>query len=218
MRASIQAHIRPYRQEDRQRLIDICCDCAFLGEPIDQIFMDREWFGSVVILPYLILEPEHTWVAEVDGEVVGYLTGSIQPLFGYFRAQLVVMQVSQLAMNLFLGQYDTHPRSKQFAQFVMQKGLLQIPSHPGNTSHFHFNVQRPYRGEGIGKKLLAAFETLLRLEELHQYYAEVMSSSAWRRESYFKDLGYEIYDRVQTTVFETELETPLYILCVLRRL
>lgn len=215
---NIQAHIRLYMPEDRQRLFDICCDCAFLGEPIDRIFMDREWFGSVMILPYLILEPERTWVAEVDGEVVGYLTGSTFPIFGYFRAQLVVMRVAQLAMNNYLGLYDTHPRSKQFVQFVIQHGLLQIPAHPGNTAHFHFNVQRPYRGQGIGKKLITTFESLLRSEGLRQYYAEVMSSSAWRPESHYRRLGYEIYDRIRTSVFEPELETPLYVLSVLHRL
>lgn len=216
--SSFQAYVRPYIIQDQQRLYDICCDCAFLGEPIDQIFMDREWFGAVMVLPYLILEPEHTWVAEVDGEVVGYLTASTSPLFGYFRFQLVVTRVAQLVMNLVLGQYDIHPRSKQFAQFVIQKGLSQIPSHPRNTGHFHFNVQRPFRGQGIGKKLIAAFETMLRSEGLHQYYAEVMSSNVWRPESYFQKLGYKIYDKLPTTVFESELENPLYVLCVLRQL
>ena len=216
--SEFQAHIRPYIPQDRQRIFDICCDCAFLGDPIDQIFIDREWFGSVMIFPYLVLEPEHTWVAEVDDQVVGYLTGSIYPLFGYYRVQLVVLRVSQLAINLFLNQYDAHPRSKQFAQFVIQKGLSQIPSHPRNTGHFHFNVQRPYRGQGIGKKLIAAFEALLRSKGMHQYYAEVMSSGAWRPESYFKALGYECYDKVATTIFEAELEKPLYVLCVVRQL
>ncbi len=79
-------------------------------------------------------------------------------------------------------------------------------------------MQRPYRGGGIGKKLLAAYESMLRSEGLHQYYAEAMSSSTWKPESHYSRLGYEIYNRKRTTVFEPELETPLYVLCVLRRL
>jgi GNAT superfamily N-acetyltransferase len=209
--------IRPYQENDKRRIYDICCDSAFLGNRIDDIFVDREWFASLVILPYLILEPQHTWVAECDGRVVGYLTGSVEENFGYYRLEMVVVRVVQLGVNYLCGLYDHHPRSKQFVRFVMKNGLLQIPKHPEKSAHFHFNVEPEYRARGVGKKLLNAFKDMLKSKGLGQYYAEVMCSENRKPESYYERLGYQIYDRVKTDIFFPEIAEPVYVVCVYKQ-
>ena len=212
--------VRRYNPEgnDRIQINSICCDSAFLGNPIDPIFMDRSWFARNMILPYLILEPDYTWVVDTGGGVVGYLTASVTPVFGYLRAYMVATNVLlELIPNYVLGKYDHHPRSKRFAEFVITNGLSQIPRHPQNAAHFHFNIHKDYRGQGLGKRLLGVFEESLSSRGIERYYAEVMSSPTWRPEPYFTRLGYKIYDKVKTTVFEPEVE-DLYVLCVIRDL
>ncbi|MGC1951180.1 MAG: GNAT family N-acetyltransferase [Gammaproteobacteria bacterium] len=187
-----------------------------MGSPIDPIFSDRSWFANAMVTPYLLWEPEHTWVAEYDGHLVGYLTGSLTETFGYVRAYMLATQVLvELIPRYVTGRYDAHPRSKRFAEFVINQGLLQIPKHPQNTAHFHFNVSASHRHQGLGGRLLSAFEETLKANGKRRYYAEVMSSATEKSERHFAALGYRIYDKVKTTIFEPEV-TDLYVLCVVR--
>ena len=201
---------------DRAGIAKVCCDSAFLGKPIDDIFSDREWFANTVITPYLTLEPRHTWVAETNGEVVGYLTGSTQEIFGYLRTYIVAARMLfELMPNYYIGKYDSHPRSRRFAEFVIAEGLFQVPKHPENAAHFHFNVLAHHRHRGIGTLLLQRFEHALKELGIDHYYAEVMSAESWRPPEYYTNLGYHIFDSVPTTVFEPEIE-DLHVLCIHR--
>lgn len=201
---------------DRGEIETICCESAFLGSPIDPIFSDRSWFAKAMVTPYLLWEPEHTWVAEYDGRLVGYLTGSLTDTFGYLRAYMLATNVLvELIPSYVTGKYDDHPRSKRFAEFIITQGLLQIPKHPHNTAHFHFNVSASHRHQGIGSRLLSAFEDALKAKGMNRYYVEVMSSATKKSDCYFEALGYRIYDKVKTTIFEPEV-TNLYVLCIVR--
>ena len=204
---------------DRAQIQQVCCDCAFLGEPIDSVFHDRVWFANTVVTPYLILEPQHTWVAVAKGRVVGYLTGSLTTAFPYLRAYMVTIGVLvELIPNYMAGKYDGHPRSKHFAETVMRNALAEIPRHPKKAAHFHFNVAQHHRHRGVGTRLIAEFEQAVRAtRSLSQYYAEVMSSPTIRPATYFEQLGYQIYDSVKTTIFEPEV-SDLNVLCVVRPL
>lgn len=218
MAHSVKIAIRKYEpwSNDRSAIGDICCDAAFLGSPIDSIFSDRPWFAEAMVAPYLVWEPEHTWVAEREGQVVGYLTGSLTASFGYVRAYLLATNVLTSLMPRYVaGKYDEHPRSKRFAEFVVTQGLSQIPKHPQEAAHFHFNVSASCRHQGIGLRLLSAFEAELKAAGQKRYYAEVMSSAIHKSERHFEALGYQIYDKVKTTIFEPEVP-DLYVLCIVR--
>ena len=205
--------------DDRAQIQQVCCDCAYLGDPIDSIFRDRLWFANTVVTPYLILEPQHTWVAVVRDQVVGYLTGSLTAAFSYLRAYMVSAGVLvELIPNYIAGKYDAHPRSKRFAETVLHRALAEIPRHPKNAAHFHFNVAEKYRHRGLGARLRSEFEGAVReTGRFSHYYAEVMSSPTLRPPEYFERLGYEVYDSVKTTLFEPEI-TDLNVLCVVRAL
>lgn len=214
----MEAAVRKYdpSRGDREEIETICCEAAFLGSPIDPIFSDRSWFANAMVTPYLLWEPEHTWVAEHDGQPVGYLTASLTGTFGYVRAYMLATSiVVELIPRYVTGEYDRQPRSKRFAEFIITQGLLQIPKHPPNTAHFHFNVSASYRRRGIGQQLLSTFEDTLSAKGMTRYYAEVMSSPTQKPEGYFEALGYRIYDKVKTTIFEPEV-SDLYVLCVVR--
>jgi len=216
---SMTISIRPYRPDgpDRQQINDVCCDAAFLGAPIDSIFQDREWFTDFIIAPYLLIEPEHTWVAESGNEIVGYLTGSTNMLFGLLRAQHALLAVDRLLWRYLLGRYKDHRRSQQFIRFVLTEALSQVPAHPPGAGHFHFNVARAYRRKGIGSRLISEFERAVLATGLRRYYAEVM---CWgdRQEGYYTRLGYRIHsDPIPATVFSTEVP-ELRILSIVREL
>lgn len=224
--------IRPYHplsDYDMPQIRRICYEAAFLGAPIDPIFNDLEWFTDTVIVPYLMFEPKYTWVAEVDGTLVGYLTGSVKRSFGLLRGQFIVAKVTGLYWRYLFGKYKDHPRSRDFARFVLTEARHNVPKHPNDTPHFHFNVDRDYRGMGIGTSLITRFEEAVKVEGMDSYYAEVMSlqtahlpswvtlspSQLIRSEDDFTRMGYRIFDRKPTTMFRQEL-CDLNILCIVR--
>jgi len=209
--------IRTYASPDRDmpQIKRICWQSAFLGEPLDSIFNDQEWFAEFMITPYLIFEPECTWVAEVDGTIVGYLNGSVKKFFRLLQVQFIATKMIGLYWRYMLGKYKDHPRSDEFAKFILTEAPFQIPKYPASTPHFHFNVDKDHRGMGIGSKLLAAFEETLREKGINSYYAEVISSKEGRSEEDFIRLGYSIFDKKPTTVFRRE-RGNLDVLCVVR--
>ncbi len=69
--------IRPYKPADRQAVFRIGGDTAFFGAPIEAYMEDRTAFLDAFYAYYTDLEPEHTWVAAANEEVVGFLTGCV---------------------------------------------------------------------------------------------------------------------------------------------
>lgn len=69
--------IRTYQPADRQAVFRIGADTAFFGAPIEAYMEDRDAFLDAFYAYYTDLEPEHTWVACADGEVVGFLAGCV---------------------------------------------------------------------------------------------------------------------------------------------
>lgn len=69
--------IRPYRASDRAAIRQICNETADRGEPIEGLFGDRELVADLVTKYYTDAESQTSWMAEMEGQVVGYLTGAL---------------------------------------------------------------------------------------------------------------------------------------------
>src|SRR3984893_16288070 len=72
--------IRSYRSSDREAVRKLCCETGFLGEPIDPVYEDRQLFADFLTTYYTDWEPASSFVAEIEGEIRGYLLGSRRPL------------------------------------------------------------------------------------------------------------------------------------------
>ncbi len=70
-------HVRPYEARDRAAVRQICADTADAGQPVESFFPDREVFADLLTNYYTQFEPQSTFIADNDGEVVGYLTGCL---------------------------------------------------------------------------------------------------------------------------------------------
>ena len=68
--------VRLYRPEDRAAVLQIAADTGFFGAPVEAFMQDRRMMQDVFVAYYVDREPEHLWVADVDGTVVGYISGS----------------------------------------------------------------------------------------------------------------------------------------------
>jgi len=133
---------------------------AFLGRPFDEICPCKRWFSDVVLGPYIHYEPEniHVAVDKSSGRLIGYLTGSMGgEQFEKYQYKIVRRQVLSLAASLTMPWTLFDQSSRLFAAHVIFKGERERPGHPQSGVHWHFQVDKDFRGRGIGTKLLQRF-------------------------------------------------------------
>lgn len=124
---------------DWAAIADICADTGRQGQPVDA--EEREAFGEHWIGPYRELRPDWTWVAVVEKNVIGYLTGCPDSLAFEKERRRV---------------FQPQPDSRDFfPPMVRMKLWTESPAHA------QINVAADYRGFGTGSALLRTFFTEL---------------------------------------------------------
>ncbi len=213
--------IRSYKNKDKKIIRKICANTGFLGNPIDQIFSDRELFADIITGYYLKKEPDHTFVAEANGKIIGYLTGSINR-FAYLELALNgIMPLFKTVYRQLIGTYKNHPQNKEFLRWLFIRAPFEMPRHPTNAVHAHFNLKKGYRSQGIGTKLIQTMlKTLaseLQKRKITTLYGEVFACSK-KPEEYFREAGFEIFDKKRTTFFKNCISKEVYLLCITKKI
>lgn len=210
--------VRPYRSSDHEAFCRLCCDTGFLGNPINPLFQDRELFADLFTRPYLDYEPEWVFVAEVDGEVAGYLLGSVRKHFNVVLLWSGLRTTSKMILRLVTGRYGGHPRSRRFIRWLLTSGFREQPKHPHDAAHLHIQVDKRYRGHGIALSLWEYYERRLRARGTKQCYGAFFSYPERRPEMAYKRFGFTVFDRRQTTLFQPEIREPVEVVCVCKKL
>ncbi len=146
--------IRPYQEHDRAAVWQLAADTAFFGAPIEAFLDDRTAFCEAFVAYYTDYEPEHLWVAEQNGHVVGYVSGGTNRR----RAQVMVWHILPRVIGRWLrGQYRVGRKTLRFVWHSFCAWLQREV--PGISSvrfpaHLHINVAATARGQGIGQALL----------------------------------------------------------------
>lgn len=158
-----ETYVRPYQAQDRSTLHKIAADTAFFGEPIEIYLEDRRAFTDSFYAYYTDFEPEHCWVAcRADDSVIGFLTGCVdtQKHDLWYHQQAMPL----LRKRVFQRYYRTGPLSWRYAFELWLSDLrhegpeVDLTPYP---AHLHINVDRNYRGHGLGRKLIQTYLTQL---------------------------------------------------------
>lgn len=206
--------IRKFEERDRQQIREICCDRGFLGKSIDSIFCDRELFAHMIVDPYLDLEPEHTFVGDNNGEVVGYFMGSTNPNFAMKIAPYTIETAAKMLWRMHTGKYNHHPRSKRFVRWVLTRGLVEVPANPKGYAQFHMNLRGDYTGNG--PKILKEVEEMLKQEGVRGYFGRMFIYNG-RSERGYAHFGLKAFARKKTTMFEPETTgKKIFRVCVVK--
>ena len=149
--------IRPYGPADRAAVRRIAIATADRGEPLGDLLPDAELAADLLTAYHTDFEPECLWMAEADGEPVGYLTGCLRP--GYRRTCLLLRVVpAAIWRALWRGVFGT----SRWWRFLALQLRLPWPRAGRQTAasacHLHLNLLSAYRGRGAGAALLACFE------------------------------------------------------------
>lgn len=151
--------VRPYEPRDRVVIRQICCDTADKGEPVERFLRDREVFADLVTSYYTDYEPQSTWVAEREGQVVGYLTGCLNTRR---HRWITFFRIAPIAILKAIGRGT--PFRRQTCK-LLRDGLktwlrggfrreVPLDKYP---AHFHINVRQGFRGHEIGRHLIESF-------------------------------------------------------------
>lgn len=184
-------HIRPARPADRADLFRICLLTADSGTDASALFSDPDYPGLVWSVPYLDFEPAHAFVADDDGEVVGYIVGT--PDTNAFEARLDRQWWPKLARH-YAGRTATAP----FDAKVLDRIANPVHSHAGvaasHPAHLHINLLPPAQSGGWGRKLIEAELASLREAGAKAVHLGVSPTNA-RAIGFYHHLGFVEIER-----------------------
>ncbi|CAM3245679.1 Ribosomal protein S18 acetylase RimI-like enzyme [Deinococcus saxicola] len=146
---------------DEARLGEIAYLTGFFGDSAGTYFPDPQLFADLWVRAYFRLPVSVGYVAQVDGDVIGYIIGSLNE--AKYRQALGRVLADMVLPGLLTRRY-TRPLSG--LPYLIR--TLRYPSpHASETdfpAHLHLNLLPQSRGLGLGRGLLQRY--LGRLREL----------------------------------------------------
>ena len=183
--------VRPYRSDDRTALRRLACDTADCGEPVEHFFRNRDVFADLLTRYYVEYEPQSVWIAESEGEVVGYLTGCLDSR-RYDR--LMSWPIIPCAIVKAIGRGALwQPESWRLLwsgiRTGLRGGLRRVAGLKRYSAHLHVNLRQDVRGQRIGDQLVERFLSHARAARVTGLYAPVRGDNA-RAQRFFERLGF----------------------------
>ena len=186
-----QIRIRGYQPDDRDEVYRICLQTANNGGDGTAIFRDPRLPGDVYAVPYAILEPSLTLVAEDAGGVGGYIVATLD-------SQEFGRRLERDWWPAIRARYP-EPRPDLARRLSVQERTAlsnihhcwkpgqNVPS--GYPSHLHINLLPPLQGRGVGRRLIATL--LARLREQGSAGVHLASRLAnLRAAGFYRHLGF----------------------------
>jgi hypothetical protein len=209
--------VRPYRSEDRDTLRAICADTGFLGKPIDPAFEDRELFADYLTSYYTDVEPESTFVCELDGVVKGYLMGARFPKrkAQYERRTLPIL-VARGLWRYFTRPYNA--ASRRYVRWIITQARKENPFTPPDIAHFHFNIRPEARSVGATVGLVDTFLQYLLDHGEKQVYAQVVTYESRRSDRLFERYGFKVIDQREVTKYRDIYPGKIHLFTILKDL
>lgn len=207
--------IRRYEPRDRKAVRWLCCQTGFLGKPIDPVFEDRELFADYLTRYYTDIEPESSFVLELDGEVKGYLLGSYRP----FRQQIFNMFNNVSLFTRGMAKYAFYNKAtRDFIGWILRNSWREVPKSPRRCAHFHFNMLPEAQSLAGTGRLMNAYLDHLRSKGVKQVYGQVVTFESRRGAKLFERYGFQVLDRSEITKYRKTHPEPVYLTTVLKEL
>lgn len=151
----MNATIRPYRDNDKAAVYDVCVRTANAGRRVGGRYSTDDLVPDIVAGPYLFLEPRHAYVLDNGERAVGYIIGTAStPDFvaGYRDRWLPRLRGRYQQLS---GPPLTEEEQRLDVMFHPERWLLpELAPHP---AHLHINLLTGYRRSGHGRELMSTF-------------------------------------------------------------
>ncbi len=188
--------IRPYEPKDRHAVRQLCGDTADRGEPVERFFHDRELVVDLVTSYYTDVESALSWVAEADGQVIGYLTGYLdRPRYHRVMAGRIVPRALLRALGRgALWAADSWAMIAAALHTWRRGGWCRRVPLERYPAAFHINIRHGFRGRQVGRALVERFLEAVRQARLGGVHVAVSveNDTACR---FFERLGFQALAR-----------------------
>jgi ribosomal protein S18 acetylase RimI-like enzyme len=209
--------IRPYRVSDREAVRAICADTGYLGKPIDPAFEDRELFADYLTSYYTDVEPESTFVCELEGEVKGYVMGSRFPKRKTaYETRLLPRLAVQGLWRYFTRPYNT--ASRNYVRWILTQARKEAPFTPPDIPHFHFNIRPEARSVATTREMVDIFLKYLTDAGEKQVYGQVVAYDTRRGTRMFERYGFRVIDQREVTKYRDLYPGKIYLFTILKDL
>ena len=184
-----------------------------MGNSIDPVFEDRELFADYLTRYYTDIEPESSFVLELEGVVKGYLLGSYRP----FRQQLFNFFNNLALFTRGMAKYPfyNHP-TRDFIGWILRNSWREVPTTPRRCAHFHFNILPEAQGLASTTKLMNSYLDHLRSKGVRQVYGQVVTFESRRGARVFERYGFQVLERREITKYRKAHPEPVYLTTVLK--
>ncbi len=213
MKAAVPAAaVRPYQAIDRKAVRRIYADTAFFGRPVEAFFDDRTLFADLGVSLYTDHYPDHAFVAQDGGEVVGYILGS--PRGDAEVHRLLLPRLPRIAWGLGRGRYRVGRRTIGYLWTNARAGLggqlleIRDPTYPANL---HINLIESHRGRGLGGALMRAYLEGLRVAGVTGVHAVTTDRNPGAAR-FFEGNGFRLLQARTTSVWRSHLGREVQLL------
>ncbi len=206
------ATVRGYRPEDRAAVRKICYDTGLMGDSIAPYFGCLELFADFWMNYYTDHEPESAFVAEVDGQVVGYLMGCRDTSVQQEVQRKVIMP--RVRRKVFTFGYKVDRRffsfMRRYLRSMWRHEFVEEPigDYP---AHLHMNLAEGYRSGGIGSRLLSAYLAYLRENGVRGLHLGTTSHNKLAV-PFYKKWGFQLVSRHPLTLYEGIISEKIEVL------
>ncbi|MCX8082742.1 MAG: GNAT family N-acetyltransferase [bacterium] len=201
--------VRKYKKEDRLLIRKIYYDTAFLGESAEQFFYGRDVLSDLFTVYYTDYEPESLFVSEINGEVVGYLTGckDIKKQKKIFMKKILPSVVIKFLLSRSILSSKNFLFLSNCLLSLFKKELITTDVSKDYPATLHINISSEYRGIGTGRKLIEAYLSYLQDEKIKGVYLTTISYNAVK---FFERQGFNILSKKIITCFSYIYPERLY--------
>lgn len=203
--------IRPYEVRDRQTIRHINYETSFLHKP-HLFFDDQEVIADALTKYYTDYEPGSCFVAEANGEVVGYVIGTLN-IKRMVREYAFKIFFPVLLKALMRGVFFKAKSYRFFWNCLKSyiKGEFRVPDYAGlYPSTFHINVRDGFRGQRVGTRLIFRTVQLIAEKNVGGVQFSTMSDDS---KEFFINMGFHVVYQSRRNFLRYALghDTPFYL-------
>jgi ribosomal protein S18 acetylase RimI-like enzyme len=201
--------IRNYKSEDYQRVRQIAYDTAFMGNPAEIFFNGKEFIEDFLTLYFTYYEPESCFVAEKNGKIIGYLTGSKNEkrMNNIFLFKIIPkLFFKYLFSKTFFKKKNLRFIIATFNSFI--KGELKMPDSikEDYPALMHINIDKDYRNSGIGRMLIESYIDYLKSKKVLGLHLTTQSENSFK---FFEKLGFIALHETKRSYFRNILNKEI---------
>lgn len=191
--------IRRFEPQDRPAVRHICFVTGFMGEPVDWLWRDEESFADMFCGYYTDREPDSALVAEVDGEVQGYLLGCRDSTKAWNPAVVAARHALRRGLAFRPGTAGMLWRSAADVAGDVARGRVRPRDYdfadPAYPAHLHINLLPAVRGTGAGAALVRTWLDELRAAGVPGCHLQTMAENT-NAIAFFEAMGFTRHGKV----------------------